>query len=222
MGRGLSEQVRELTPLKSAIILKDSGLFLFSKRSFMDKIFNKWFDGVIKKWEGGAALRPYSEDPGGLTKHGVTIGYWRREAHKYVNKPPTEEALLGIDWNDARTIAYEGFWKKKRINRIFNPALRPIVADAYWLGGGLTSLGFNSIQELNRSLFTSPGKLYNKRMAYLRSLSNWAPNAKGWTNRINDVSKIAKSISRKRLIVAGSVVVLTTGAGILAYRLSKK
>jgi lysozyme family protein len=184
----------------------------------MDAAFNKWFDGVIKKWEGGAALRPKSEDPGGLTNHGVTLKYWQREAHNYVNQPPTAEALLNISWDDARKIAYNGFWLKQKINSVHNSALRPVVADAYWLGGGLKSLGYSSIGALNKDLLAGPSKLYNRRMAYLKSLSNWGPNAKGWTSRVNDVYKISHKLSFKRKMIIGSMVLVGAGLTYGGYR----
>ena len=176
------------------------------------KTFNAWFDQVIKRWEGGAAERPKEEDSGGLTNHGVTIGYWQKEAHKYVNAPPTREALLQITWDDARIIAWKGFWLKHKINQVRNQALQPFVADSYWLGGKLKSLGYPSLQALNRDLTATPGKLYRKRLAWLKTLKNWSFNSAGWTNRMNSVLKLGKKINRKRmLLMGGGVVVLGTG-----------
>jgi len=168
--------------------------------------FDLYFDNVIKKWEGGTGERPANEDTGGLTVHGVTIGYWLNGANKIVNKPATRAGLLSLTWDEAKKISKIDFWDKRKINTILNPALRPFVSDAYWLGGGLASLGFSSISALNRSIFTTPTDLYNARMKYLRSLKNWEYNKNGWTNRINDVLKTAKKINLKTMVIGGGVL----------------
>lgn len=182
------------------------------------KASDLWYNNVIKRWEGDTGLRPVSEDTGGLTRHGVTIGLWKEKGAKILGKPPTPAALLTLTWPEAQKISKVGFWDKWKINTIRNPALRPHVADAYWLGGGLRSLGYKSISELNRDLFATPGKLYKKRMAYLRSLSNWAPNAKGWLNRNNSVLATARKINRKRILIISGVTIAVAGGGYLAYR----
>lgn len=180
-----------------------------------------WFNNVIKKWEGGVGERPKEEDSGGLTNHGITIRYWMDRAARIVGKPPTRAGLISLTWDEAEKISKVDFWDRLKIDTIRNPALRPFVADAYWLGGGLKSLGYSSISALNRDIFATPTKLYERRMAYLRKLSNWYANSKGWTNRINDVLKTAKRINRKKWLLVGGGVVIIGGGAYLTYRYIK-
>jgi lysozyme family protein len=175
---------------------------------------------VVKKWEGGVGGRPKEEDTGGLTNHGVTIGYWQKRGASIVGKPATREGLLSITWDDAEKIFQKDFWEKNKINSIRNPALRPMVAEAFWgsgPGNALKSFGYSSIQDLNRDFFATPKKLYNARLKWLQSLSNWKYNGKGWTNRLNDDLKLSRSIYYKRLaIITGGVLVVGAG-GYLLY-----
>lgn len=181
-----------------------------------------WFNNVIKKWEGGVGERPKEEDSGGLTNHGVTIGYWTSKAARIVNKPPTRSGLISLTWDEAQKISKVDFWDRLKIDTIRNPALRPFVADAYWLGGGLKSLGYDSIAALNRDFFATPKKLYNARMAHLQKLSNWGANSHGWTNRINDVLRTARIIDRKKWLIVGGSTILIGGTAYFTYRYFKK
>lgn len=175
----------------------------------MDEAFKAWFNEVIRKWEGGTAERDIKADSGGLTRHGVTIGYWINKAHKIVGKPPTREGLMSISWNDAEKIAYQDFWLSKKINTIANKSFRPIVADTYWLGGGISSLGYPSIAALNNNKLETARGLYNKRLAHLKNLSNWDYNKNGWTNRMKSVLNAALSMSnnKTKLLLFGGVAI---------------
>jgi lysozyme family protein len=185
---------------------------------------NLWFTNLIKKWEGGAAERPLNEDSQGLTNHGVTIPYWTSTAYKIVGKPPTREGLLSLTWDEAEKISKVGFWDKYKIDSIRNPALRIPVVEAAWGSGftaGLKSMGYDSIASLNRDVFATPKKLYNKRLAWLQRLKNWTYNKNGWTNRLNDGLKIANKIQRKRLMLIGGATVVLTGFAYGGYRYYK-
>jgi lysozyme family protein len=183
-----------------------------------------WFS-IVKKWEGDVGNRPSKEDSGGLTNHGVTIGTWKLMGAKIVGKPPTVEGLLSLTWDEASKIAQVGFWTKNNINKIRNSALRPIVADAFWMSGyhALPSLGYTSISDLNKDIFATPSKLYKKRLAWLKTLSNWPYNANGWTNRLNDILTVAKKIAtRNRLYIAGAGVTVAIGTTLLILHYRKK
>jgi lysozyme family protein len=180
-------------------------------------IYRTWVD-LRNHWEGGSAERPKEQDSGGLTNRGVTIGYWVNSAHSIVNKPPTREALLSLTQSEADQIGKVGFWDKNKIDTIRNPALRILVVDSIWMGGGLKSFGYNSIKELNRDFFATPGKLFKRRLAWLQSLSNWKYNGAGWTNRMKDTLKKSQAIQMKRTAIIGGGAVLITTAGILVYK----
>lgn len=180
----------------------------------MDKAFEEWFTNVIRKWEGGSAERDPKDDPGGFTRHGVTIGHWISNGAKIIGKPPTKEALNTITWDDAKKIAYVDFWVKKKINTIANSSFRPIVADTYWLGGGISSLGYPSIAALNKNKLETVSGLFNKRMNYLKSLKNWDANKNGWANRMNSVIESAKKFGGNNKIMIAGVII---GSAALAY-----
>jgi lysozyme family protein len=185
---------------------------------------SKVFFNLIKKWEGGEATRSYAEDPGGHTKHGVTIGYWNSVAHNIVGKPPGDASLSTITWDDAEKISKVGFWDKYKIDTIRNPALRIMVAEAIWgsgIGGGLKSFGYTSIKDLNRDIFATPLKLYKKRLAWLKTLSNWKYNGKGWTNRLNDDLKAARKIQRTRMALMGAGLLVVGTGGYFTVRAIK-
>jgi len=189
----------------------------------MDAVFEKWWTNIIRKWEGGVANRPPEEDPGGYTKHGITIGYWKDKGAKILGRPATLAALSAITWDDAKKIAYQGFWIGDKINTVVNPAFRPFVADAYWLGGRMSSLGYASIAALNRNKLETVQNLYNKRMAYLKKLSNWQYNKGGWTNRANDLLALGKSLSSgKNILWIGLGLGALAAGGIWYYNSNSK
>lgn len=152
--------------------------------------FNDWFDGVIQKWEGGVSNRSKDADPAGLTVHGVTIATWKNGGAKLLGQQPTPEDLLNLDWNGAKKIAYVLFWNKNNVSSVKNPNAQPIVADSLWLGGGLRSLGANSISDLNNQNL-SISDLINKRLSYLSKLKNYPQNETGWKNRLQSLLDVA-------------------------------
>lgn len=188
----------------------------------MDKAFESWFTNVIRKWEGGSAERDPKDDPGGFTRHGVTIGYWQQKAASILGKPPTREALNQITWEDAKKIAYQGFWLGRKINTIKNAAFRPVVADTYWLGGGITSLGYPSIAALNIAKFETVKGLYDKRLAHLKKLSNWSANKNGWKNRMDSVLEAGKALGGNKKVILGVGLAATAVALYLGYENREK
>ena len=209
---------------KAGPMMPGMGEYTLSDSSISDKAFISWFTNVIRKWEGGTAERNPKDDPGGLTTHGVTIKYWQDKAHKIIGAPPTREALMKISWDDAKKIAYQDFWLGKKINTIKNAAFRPFVADTYWLGGGINSLGYPTITALNNAKLESVQGLYNKRLAWLKKLSNWEANKNGWTNRMNSVLATAKSLggNKKVVYIIGGLAVASALGGAYYYYGYKK
>jgi len=187
-----------------------------------DPIFEKWFDGIIKKWEGGIANRPPEEDPGGYTNHGVTIGTWKNGGAKLLARPATVAALSQITWDDAKKIAYHMYWLANKVNQVKNPAFRPIVMDSFWLGGGMKSLGYNSVAGLNAALNETVDKLYKKRLLFLQKLSNWNTNKGGWTSRLNDIKAMGSKIATRRNLLIGGGVMAFVASGIIAYKYFQK
>lgn len=171
----------------------------------MDEYFNLWYTHILAPWEGGIADRPLKDDPGGLTNRGVTIAVWKQYALKLFGIPGTEATLRQISKEQAKRVAYELYWKFYGIDAIKNPAIKILVADSVWGGGGYSSLGYksgtntqraaqiNKDNEVNKKLFDV---LVERRLTYLRSLKNYAANKNGWENRVQNGDKTRLSITQ--------------------------
>ncbi|KAB2915129.1 MAG: hypothetical protein F9K23_11585 [Bacteroidetes bacterium] len=159
----------------------------------MDAVFELWNEYILKEWEGGIADRPLRDDPGGLTNRGVTIAVWREWAPKLFGIPGNETTLRQLTEAQAKRVAYEIYWKFYGIDKVNNPAIKMLLADSVWGGGGYSSLGYktgtyaqragliNKDNQANPRLFDL---LVQRRLAYLRSLSNYQANKNGWENRV--------------------------------------
>lgn len=159
----------------------------------MDAVFELWNEYILKEWEGGIADRPLRDDPGGLTNKGVTIAVWREWAHKLFGIVGNETTLRQLTEAQAKRVAYEIYWKFYGIDKVTNPAIKLLLADSVWGGGGYSSLGYktgtyaqraaqiNKDNQANSNLFNV---LVNRRLAYLRSLKNYEVNKNGWENRV--------------------------------------
>jgi lysozyme family protein len=187
------------------------------------KLSEQWYNNIVKPWEGGVGNRPLVEDSGGLTNKGITIGTWISTGAKLVNKPPTAQGLLSITEAEADKIAQEAFWKKYKVDTVLNPALRFLVADTIWMSGigNLHSIGYNSISDLNKDIFATPKKLYNNRLSWLKTLSNWKYNGAGWTNRLNANLKASNKILLRMGLIGGGSLLAITGT-VLLIKHSKK
>jgi lysozyme family protein len=158
-----------------------------------DQYFALWYSKILAPWEGGIADRPPKADPGGLTNRGVTIAVWREQAPKLFGIPGNENTLRQITKEQAIKIAYEVYWKFYAIDKISNPAIKILVADSVWGGGGYKSVGYpsgtysqraaqiNADAARNSGLFNT---MLNRRVAYLKSLDNYEANKNGWLNRL--------------------------------------
>lgn len=177
--------------------------------------FNAWYNTIIasKSGEGGISNRSLKDDPGGLTNHGITLKVFQTSGAKLVNLPPTKEGLMQLTAPQAGVIAKNLYWDRYKIDTIVNHKFQPIVADSYFNGGGINSLGFKNISALNGSN-VSVSQLLNNRLAYLKKLSNWDANKNGWTDRLNKLASLADSIGSGNL----TVIVLILIAGILLWK----
>ena len=159
----------------------------------MDSLFNLWYTHILTPWEGGIADRPLIDDPGGFTNKGVTIGVWREQAPKLFGIVGTEATLRNITKEQAQAIAYQTYWKFYGIDKIENSAIKLIVAESVWGGGGYSSLGYKSgtnsqrAAKINADSTKNPklfDQLVQNRLTYLRSLKNYQANKNGWEKRV--------------------------------------
>jgi lysozyme family protein len=164
-----------------------------------DTAFVVWFK-LVSKWEGGIGERAKVEDPSGLTNHGITYYYWKTAAHKIVGKKPTREGLMSLTWGEAKFIA-KSFWLTYELNKIEDPSIRLMVAEACWISGpatGLRSLGYKNINHLNQDKNITVEILYFTRLTWLQRLSNWEHNKYGWKKRLNDDLNMAKKLIQNK------------------------
>ena len=159
----------------------------------MDAVFELWNEYILKEWEGGIADRPLRDDPGGLTNKGVTIAVWKEWAPKLFGITGNETTLRQLTEAQAKRVAYEIYWKHYGIDKVTNPAIKLLLADSVWGGGGYSSLGYKSgtyaqrAAQINKDNQANPNLfnvLVNRRLAYLRSLKNYEVNKNGWENRV--------------------------------------
>lgn len=167
--------------------------------------FENWFKNIVSRWEGNISNRPRNEDPAGFTNHGVTIGTWKAGGAKVLGKEPTLETLKKITFNDAQAIAKSMYWDRYKVDTVKREDLKPVVAESYWMGGGISSLGFKSISALNTAN-PSLQTVLDNRLKYLKKLSNYEANKNGWNNRL----KTTFDVCSKLLSPAGvsSIVIL--------------
>lgn len=163
----------------------------------MNKIFKIWLDEVVAPWEGGIADRPLIEDPGGFTNRGVTLKVWQEFAPKLFNITGNTDTLKKITVEQAERIAFEIYWKFYRIDSINNDAIKILVAESCWGGGGYRSLGYSlgstkeRISLINAQSQSNPKLFYElveDRINYLKGLANFSKNP-GWVPRVKTGDK---------------------------------
>jgi lysozyme family protein len=155
----------------------------------------------ILKWEGGFAN--ISEDKGGATNKGVTIGTFRQ----YYGANATVEQLKNMTDNQWLYIFRCGFWNKFKADKINNQSIANMCVDWGWHSGittaikqvqsvlGVTADGIvgnitlNAINSCNqRQLFK---EIKAARLRFVNNIvhrdSKQAKFINGWTNRINAI-----------------------------------
>lgn len=153
---------------------------------------------IILKWEGGWSND--SNDSGGCTMKGVTIGTYRA----YFGKSKTCNDLRKISDSQWDSIFIHKYWNKWSADAIKNQSIANLLVDWIWTSGvygikypqqvlGVTSdgiVGPKTIAAINnypnqKELFQ---KLWNRRKKHFESIGK-GKNAKflrGWLNRLAD------------------------------------
>lgn len=152
----------------------------------------------LKKWEGGYAND--SDDKGGCTMIGVTIGTYRR----YYGSKKTCDDLRFITKKEWLHIFKTGYWDKMKADQIENQSLAQLCVDMLWMSGAVTAIkkiqstlglkadgivGPITIKALNSNPEDAFHKLWDMRKAWLERLAKNGKNykyLKGWMNRLND------------------------------------
>jgi lysozyme family protein len=152
--------------------------------------FEQAFD-ILMTHEGGFSYRPFSDDPGGATKYGVTEKVAR--ANGYVGK--MEDFTLDF----AKQIYRKDYWDACQCDvmpdsiryPLFDAAVNSGVAQSIkWLQSavGVKSDGIMGSVTKQSVNMAAPQVLRQKmlgiRLRFMTGLSNWSANAKGWSRRI--------------------------------------
>lgn len=169
----------------------------------MKQNFNEFFDRMIAH-EAGYVNHP--ADKGGPTNLGVTIatlsGWLGRKATIADVKALTKESV--------RPLYKKQYWDAVRGDDL------PSGVDYFTADYGVNSGVSRAIKELQRAVsVTADGvmgvqtlaavkavlprtiieRLSAQRMKFLKGLSNWGTFGKGWTNRVNDVTRVSLAMT---------------------------
>lgn len=145
----------------------------------------------LSRREGGYANRPLADDPGGETMFGVT----ERTARRHGYTGPMRELPQSL----AKQIMFDEYWKPYNCDQmpfwvayqVFDTAVnggRP----AQWLQAslGVTVDGQIGAKTIAACRAADPVRVvtqFNRyRLDYMQSLTNWAANSRGWSDRLLD------------------------------------
>ena len=155
---------------------------------------------IIRKWEGNISEHP--NDPGGLTKWGITIGTFRNFYGRY----KTRQDLINMTEAQWDEIFKKMFWDRWKADEIQSQSIANLLVDWVWASGiygikypqqilGVTAdgkVGQKTLAAINgypnqKELFI---KLWNRRKKHFKKIVKNRPASKvflkGWMNRLND------------------------------------
>ena len=178
------------------------------------------FIPILYRWETGIIMKPGetnesaferakkrgwvndSDDNGGATMVGVTIGTYRTYCRFKGWKTPTTQDLKNIPYKVWRDIVYTMYWNKWKADTIADQKVANMVVDWVWHSGattikkvqallGVTAdgiVGPKTIAKLNATT-DIVDKVYAARKAYFDAIVQKNPSQKkwlkGWMNRLN-------------------------------------
>lgn len=171
----------------------------------MDRNFKRALPLVLKH-EGGWADHP--KDPGGATMKGVTLATFRR----YVKANASKADLRAISDEQIATVYYRHYWSA--VNAPALPAGLDYAVLDFAVNSGPTRaarflqrivgvkqdgrIGPATIAAVNEiSTADLIARLCAARLTWLRGLKTWPTFGKGWTRRVVDVEKAARSMVGK-------------------------
>ena len=152
--------------------------------------FDQAFDLLVTH-EGGFVHRPFSDDPGGATKYGITEATARANGY--------EGQMQDLDLDFAKSVYRKNFWDTCKCDSmpdcikypLFDAAVNSGPGQAIkWLQSAVGvkadgSLGPVTMQSVNMSApQVLRQQMIGKRLRFMTELSNWSANAKGWSRRI--------------------------------------
>lgn len=155
--------------------------------------FDRAFD-LLMTHEGGFVHRPFSDDPGGATKYGITEAVAKENG--YTGK------MQDLDILFAKQIYKNLYWDKCQCDAMPDPIRYPLFDGAVnsgvnqsikWLQSCLGLKVDGSLGPLTRQAanMSAPQvlrqQMIGKRLEFMTRLSNWNANARGWAKRIASI-----------------------------------
>jgi lysozyme family protein len=161
--------------------------------------FEKALAHVLKS-EGGFVNN--LNDPGGMTNLGCTKAVWE----EWCGHPVTEKAMRSLTPDDVAPLYKRKYWDKVKADSlpegvdycVFDTAINSGPGRAIKLLQGVVGVdqdGDIGPKTLGAVKAFDPKELiqdYSKRrLSFMMDLPAWQHFGKGWTNRVNDVEKLA-------------------------------
>ncbi len=161
--------------------------------------FEKALAHVLKS-EGG--FSDNKNDPGGITNLGCTKAVWE----EWCGHPVTEKAMRSLTPADVAPLYKRKYWDKVKADSlpegvdycVFDTAINSGPGRAIKLLQGVIGVdqdGDIGPKTLGAVKSFDPKELiqdYSKRrLSFMMDLPAWQHFGKGWTNRVNDVEKLA-------------------------------
>ena len=155
--------------------------------------FNRAFDILISH-EGGFVHRPFSDDPGGATKYGITEKVAR--ANGYTGK------MQDLTLDFSKSVYRKSYWDACQCDAIPDPLRYPLFDAAVnsgpgqaikWLQSAVGVKADGVIGPMTRQAANMSApmvvrqQMIGKRLSFMTNLSNWPANARGWSKRIASI-----------------------------------
>jgi lysozyme family protein len=152
--------------------------------------FDRAFDLLISH-EGGFVHRPFTDDPGGATKYGITEKVAR--ANGYIG------AMQDLTLDFSKSVYRKQYWDACQCDAMPDSIRYPLFDAAVNSGAGQAikwlqaSVGVKAdgvIGPMTRQSVNMAApqvvrqKMIGARLRFMTNLSNWTANAKGWSRRI--------------------------------------
>ena len=152
--------------------------------------FDRAFDLLISH-EGGFVHRPFTDDPGGATKYGITEKVAR--ANGYTG------AMQDLTLDFSKSVYRKQYWDACQCDAmpdsirypLFDAAVNSGVGQAIkWLQSSVGVKADGVIGPMTRQSVNMAApqvvrqKMIGARLRFMTNLSNWTANAKGWSRRI--------------------------------------
>ena len=155
--------------------------------------FDRAFDLLVSH-EGGFVHRPFSDDPGGATKYGITEKVARANGY--------DGAMQDLTLDFAKSVYRKQYWDACQCDVMPDPLKYPLFDAAVnsgagqsikWLQSSLGVKADGSLGAITRQAanMCAPQvvrqQMIGKRLRFMTELNNWTANAKGWSRRLSAI-----------------------------------